>query len=53
MKIIKMQLVIYIFKKLLTIFFNNLTPRYKEIEHKVSNGETFDKILESYSISSP
>jgi len=38
------------FQKTINYIFNNLTPRYKEIEHKVSNGETFDKILESYSI---
>ena len=40
------------FQKTINYIFNNLTPRYKEIEHKVSNGETFDKILESYSITS-
>ena len=38
------------FQKTINYIFNNLTPRYKEIEHKVSSGETFDKILESYSI---
>ena len=26
-------------------FFNNLSPRYVNIEHKISNGETFNKIL--------
>mgnify|MGYP001434953628 FL=1 len=40
------------FQKTINYIFNNLTPRYKEIEHKVSSGETFDKILESYSITS-
>ena len=29
---------------------NNLEPKFKKIEHKVSKGETFDKILESYFI---
>ena len=31
-------------------FFNNLSPRYKNIEHKISNGETFSKILKNYLI---
>jgi murein DD-endopeptidase MepM/ murein hydrolase activator NlpD len=39
------------FKKSINYIFNNLTPRYKSIEHKVSKGETFDKILKDYSIS--
>jgi murein DD-endopeptidase MepM/ murein hydrolase activator NlpD len=30
--------------------FNNLSPRYKNIEHKISNGETFSKILKNYLI---
>ena len=30
--------------------FNNLEPKFKKIEHKVSSGETVKKILESYSI---
>jgi murein DD-endopeptidase MepM/ murein hydrolase activator NlpD len=38
------------FQKSVTQIFNNLTPRYKSIDHKISNGETFDKILNSYSI---
>ena len=38
------------FKKSVTQIFNNLTPRYKSIDHKISNGETFNKILNSYSI---
>ena len=38
------------FKKTLDHLFNNLDPKYKKIKHKVSSGETFDKILESYSI---
>ena len=28
--------------------FNNLEPRFKVINHKVSNGETFDNILSQY-----
>ena len=39
------------FKKSLNQIFNNLIPRYKSINHKISNGETFDKILNNYSIS--
>ena len=38
------------FKKTLSHIFNNLNPKYKKIKHKVKSGETFDKILESYSI---
>ena len=38
------------FKKTLTHIFNNLEPKYKKIKHKIKSGETFDKILESYSI---
>jgi murein DD-endopeptidase MepM/ murein hydrolase activator NlpD len=30
---------------------DNLLPRYKDINHKISEGETFDKILSNYSIS--
>ena len=40
------------FKKSLKQIFNNLKPRYKNIDHKISSGETFDKILKNYSISS-
>ena len=29
-------------------FFNNLSPRYVNIEHKISDGETFNKILTKY-----
>ena len=39
------------FQKSINHIFNNLTPRYKNINHKISKGETFDKILNSYSIS--
>ena len=30
--------------------FDNLVPRYKNIDHKISSGETFDKILKNYLI---
>ena len=38
------------FQKTINHIFDNLTPRYKNINHKISNGETFDKILSSYSV---
>jgi len=38
------------FQKSINQIFNNLVPRYKNINHKVSSGETFDKILNNYSI---
>jgi len=38
------------FKKSVNHFFNNLEPKYKKIRHKISTGETFDSILEKYSI---
>jgi len=37
-------------KKTLTHLVNNLEPKYKKIKHKIKPGETFDKILEKYSI---
>jgi len=40
------------FQKSVAQIFNTLTPRYKNIDHQISNGQTFDKILNSYSISS-
>ncbi|MDA7713993.1 M23 family metallopeptidase [Candidatus Pelagibacter sp.] len=40
------------FQKSVNHIFNNLIPRYKSIDHKISSGETFDKILNKYSISS-
>jgi len=40
------------FQKSITYIFNNLTPRYKSINHKISAGETFNKILSNYLISS-
>jgi murein DD-endopeptidase MepM/ murein hydrolase activator NlpD len=38
------------FQKSINQIFNNLTPRYEKIDHKISSGETFNKILNSYSI---
>ena len=38
------------FKKTLKHIVENLEPKYKKIKHKVKSGETFDKILEDYSI---
>ena len=38
------------FKKTLNQIINNLDPKYKKIKHKIKSGETFDKILEVYSI---
>ncbi len=38
------------FKKTLIQIIENLEPKYKKIKHKVKSGETFDKILENYSI---
>ena len=37
-------------KKTLSHLVNNLEPKYKKIKHKINYGETFDKILENYSI---
>ena len=38
------------FKKTLNHIVDNLETKYKKIKHKIKSGETFDKILESYSI---
>ena len=38
------------FQKSIDQIFDNLVPRYKNIDHKISSGETFDKILNNYSI---
>ena len=38
------------FKKTLSHIIDNLDPKYKKIKHKIKTGETFDKILEAYSI---
>ncbi len=37
-------------KKTFHHFFNNLEPKFKKINHKISSGETFDNILERYSV---
>ncbi|WP_435088555.1 peptidoglycan DD-metalloendopeptidase family protein [Candidatus Pelagibacter bacterium nBUS_29] len=37
-------------KKTLNEIVNNLEPRYKKFNHRIKSGETFDKILDSYSI---
>ncbi len=39
-------------KKTIDHVFNTLEPRFKKIEHKILEGETFDKILNNYSINS-
>ena len=39
------------FQKTVVYFFDNLSPKYNIIEHKISSGETFDKILIKYFIS--
>ena len=36
------------FKKSFNQILDNLEPRFKKIEHEISVGETFDKILEEY-----
>ncbi|MDC0645060.1 peptidoglycan DD-metalloendopeptidase family protein [Candidatus Pelagibacter ubique] len=38
------------FQKSINQIFDNLVPRYKNIDHKIASGETFDKILNNYSI---
>jgi len=37
-------------KKTLNEIINNFEPRYKIYNHKIKSGETFDKILEAYSV---
>ena len=37
-------------KKTLSYLVENLEPKYKKINHNIKSGETFDKILENYSI---
>ncbi len=37
-------------KKTLIHLIDNLEPKYKKIKHKIKPGETFDKILEYYSV---
>ena len=38
------------FKKTLNHIVDNLDPKYKKVQHKIRSGETFDTILETYSI---
>ena len=38
------------FQKSINHIFNSLSPKYITVDHKISNGETFDKILNNYSI---
>ena len=38
------------FKKTINHIFENLEPKFKTVEHKIEEGETFDKILETYDI---
>ncbi len=38
------------FKKTLNHFFYNLEPKFKKIRHQINIGETFDSILNEYSI---
>ena len=38
------------FKKTVNNVFESLEPKFKTIKHKVSEGETFDKILKNYGI---
>jgi len=38
------------FKKTLNHFIDELEPRFKKISHKIQSGETFNSILEQYSI---
>ena len=38
------------FKKTVNHVFENLEPKFKTITHKISEGETFDKILRNYAI---
>ena len=38
------------FKKTINHVFNNLEPKFKKIDHKIQPGETFDNILDGYSV---
>jgi len=38
-------------KKTLKEIVDNLEPKYKKVKHRIKSGETFDKILEEYSVS--
>ena len=37
-------------KKTLNHIIDNLEPKYQKFNHKIKSGETFDKILNSYSV---
>ena len=37
-------------KKTVNHFFNNLEPKFKEINHKITTGETFQGILKQYQV---
>ena len=39
------------FQKSINHIFNNLSPKYKNIDHRVSKGESLHKILQSYFVS--
>ena len=38
------------FKKSIIHLLQNLEPKFKKVEHKISKGETFDVILKNYSV---
>ena len=38
------------FKKTINHFLNNLEPRFKKVNHTITTGETFNSILEQYSV---
>ena len=38
-------------KKKINEIFNNLEPKFKKVTHKIIDGESFDQILENYSVS--
>ena len=38
------------FKKTLSHIVDGLEPKYNKVKHKIKSGETFDKILDNYSI---
>ena len=38
------------FKKTTNHFFNQLEPKFKKIRHQITDGETFDNILNQYNI---
>ena len=40
-------------KKTVNEIFNNLEPKFKKVTHKIIEGESFDQILENYSVSRP